>query len=216
MKTILTTVLLIFFTVVYVQAQNFNDNNEPQTLFSPGTKVTGWFIDFSSSLSQLNDVYSYMPGFAGGIEMNNNFKIGIATKSLTYSENSLKFGNIMDEPVYLNGGYGGLFLETSPWAGKVLHVTFPCTIGGGGAIYLSENKYDETNGDLLDLKEREKATSAFFAIEPGINLEVNVTGFMKLYSGFSYRWTRGLNLENTPRNAFNAGSFNCGIKLGKF
>ncbi len=39
---------------------------------------------------------------------------------------------------------------------------------------------------------------------------------MKFYAGYSYRWTIGLNLENTASTALNGSSFNFGVKLGKF
>lgn len=39
---------------------------------------------------------------------------------------------------------------------------------------------------------------------------------MKVYTGYSYRWLMGLNLENTSSTAFNGSSFNFGVKLGKF
>lgn len=216
MKTIFLSSIFIVLFSAFTFAQNEDFNNQPQTLFSPGSRVTGWFIDFSSSLSQFNDVETYMPGFAGGVEMNHNFRVGIATKSFTCSETYLKFGEILDEPVFLNGGYGGIFLEASPIAEKLIHVTFPCIIGGGGAVYLSEKKFSEQDDDESDFHRREKDTSPFFVIEPGVNLEMNLTGFMKIYSGYSYRWISGLNLENTPRKAFNASSFNFGIKFGKF
>ena len=39
--------------------------------------------------------------------------------------------------------------------------------------------------------------SPYWVVEPGANIEVNVTGFMRMYAGYSYRWMMGLNLENT-------------------
>lgn len=215
MKTIVTFLTLILFSAaVFAQEEPIND--QPQTIFSGGTKLTGWFIGFNHSYSRINGKYSYLPGFSGGIIMNRNFMIGFTGKSLTCYENYLRYDNLFDETVYLEGGYGGLYLEATPFYDKVVHVSFPVIIGGGGAAYISKEKYLDYEDDDWDFERIERSSSPLFVIEPGVKLEVNVTGFMKLYSGFSYRWTQGLRLEKTSRNALNGCNFSLGLKFGKF
>ncbi len=73
----------------------------------------------------------------------------------------------------------------------------------------------EVDGEI-DYSKKVLASSTFFVLEPGINLELNITGFMRAYSGASYRWTSGNNLKNTPENAFNGFNLNVGLRFGKF
>ncbi len=217
MKTILFTFIFILFMNAFAISQEEYHSEEPKTLFSSGSRVTGWFIDFHNSYSQLNGHYTYLPGFASGVVMNNNFRLGLVGKALSCHEKFLRFDNIFDEPVYLAGGYGGLYMEATPYANKVFHVSVPVIIGGGGAVYLSKERYPEIDEDgEMDYERKDLDSSPFFVIEPGVNVELNVTGFMKLYTGYSYRWINGLNLEHTARSAFNGSNFNLGIKFGKF
>jgi len=217
MKTIITTFLLILLTGFMGFAQNEKTGDEVQTLFGNGAKVTGWFIDFNNTFSQLNGQNSYMPGFAGGIIMNHNFKLWLIGKTLSYYDTKLQYDNIFEEPVNLVGGYGGLFMEASPIDRKVVHISIPLIFGGGNAEYLSKNTYPEFEDEgEIDYCHQQMSTSAYWVIEPGANIEVNVTGFMRLYAGYSYRWMMGLNLANTESNALNGSNFNFGIRFGKF
>lgn len=217
MKTIIATVLIMLFTGALALAQDEKTGSEVQTLFGNGAKVTGWFIDFNNSISELNGHNAYLPGFAGGIIMNRNFKIGLIGKSLSYYDTYLQYDNIFEEPVYLVGGHGGLFLEASPIDNKVVHISIPLVIGAGGAEYLSKGAYPEFVDDgELETCQQHLSSSPYWVVEPGANVEVNVSGFMRLYAGYSYRWTMGLNIANTTANALNGSNFNFGIRFGKF
>jgi hypothetical protein len=216
MKTIITTVLLTLLTCASGFAQTENYENEVQTLFSSGAKVTGWWVDLNNSYSKLNEQNAHMPGIAGGVIMNNNFKIGLIGKSLTCHETYLQYDDIFDEPVYLVGGHGALYFEASPIDNKALHISFPFIIGGGEAEYISKDLYPEFEDEgEIDYERKHMSSSPYWIAEPGVNVEVNVTGFMRLYAGYSYRWLMGLNLENTPHNALNGSNFNFGIRFGK-
>ena len=217
MKTIITTVLIILFTCVLGTAQDKKTGDEVQTLFGNSAKVTGWFIDFNNTFSQINGQNSYMPGFAGGIIMNRNFKLGLIGKSLSFNDTYLQYDNVLEEPVYLVGGHGGLFLEASPIDNKVVHISIPFIIGAGGADYLSKSSYPETDDDGdSDYCRESLSSSPYWVVEPGANIEINVTGFMRLYAGYSYRWMMGLDLANTSSSAFNGSNFNFGVRFGKF
>lgn len=221
MKTTFITAILFLATGFAGLAQDETYRDEPQTIFSTGSKVTGWFVEFSGSYTRLNGEYAYMPGLAGGIVMNRNLSIGLIGKSLSWYPACPKYDNILDEPVYLEGGYGGLYLVASPIDKKVLHITFPLVIGAGGAAYVSQEQYPEIDDfedmdDLYDYDHCTLSSSPYFIVEPGANVELTVTGFMKLYAGYSYRLMMGLNLENTSSTALNGSSFNFGVKFGKF
>jgi len=216
MKTIITTVLLILFTCALGYAQTENNENEVQSIFGGGAKVTGWFIDFGGSYSKLNGQTAHLPSFAGGVLMNNKFKIGLIGKTLSCHETYLQFDDIFDEPVYMVGGYGGLFFEASPIDNKLIHISFPLVAGAGGAEYQTVNTYPEIEDDgELDYCRSRVSYSSYWVVEPGANVEVNVTRFMRLYAGYSYRWMMGLELANTESNALNGHNFNFGVRFGK-
>jgi hypothetical protein len=216
MKTIITTVLLTLFICALGYAQTENNENEVQSIFGGGAKLTGWWVDFNNSYSQLNGQNAHLPGISGGVIMNHNFKIGFIGKSLTCHETYLKYDNIFDEPVYLVGGHGALYFEASPIDNKVVHISLPLIIGGGGAEYISQDMYPEIEDEgEIDYCRKHMSSSPYWIAEPGANIEINVTGFMRLYAGYSYRWMMGLNLANTESNALNGHNFNFGVRFGK-
>jgi hypothetical protein len=183
MKTIITTFLITLFTCALGYAQTENNEAQVQTIFGGGAKVTGWFIDFGTSYSKLNGQTAHLPSFAGGVLMNDKFKIGLIGKTLSCHETYLEFDDIFDEPVYLVGGYGGLFFEASPIDNKLIHISFPLIAGAGGAEYLTVNTYPEMEDDgELDYCRRSESFSPYWVVEPGANIEVNVARFMRIYA----------------------------------
>jgi hypothetical protein len=215
MKTFFSTLVCAVVLINMVIAQTY-EGDQPTALFSSGSKVTGWFVETQNASTHLNHHYANSPGFAAGLVMNNNFMVGVAGKSFGWYESNLKFNDILQEPCYLNGGYGGLYLDYAPDSHKVLHISIPVLIGGGGATYLSDEKYPEWDEDELDYSRKELSASPFFVFEPGANMVLNLTGFLKVYAGYSYRWINGLTLDNTNHNALNGSNFKLGIKIGKF
>jgi hypothetical protein len=218
MKTIIVTVLMAILFAGTANAQKENDySGEFQSFFMPYSQITGWFFELNSSASNLNSKYTRLPGIAGGVMMNNSMYVGLRAKSFSWHETYLDFNNVLSEECYLNGGYAGLYLESGIQANKLIHLTIPVTIGGGAASYMSKALYPEIEDEFeIDFSRKELSASPFLVFEPGINLEMNVTGFLKLAAGYSYRWLYGLRLENTRSNAFNAGSINVGLRLGRF
>jgi len=217
MKTLIFTSILTLMLSSFALAQDDYRNRETQSLLGGNSKITGWFISMDNSFSQLNDKNASLPGFSFGMVINRSFHLGLIGKSFSWHETYLKFNDVLSEPVYLNGGYGGLYLDANTNAGKILHISFPVIIAGGCASYMSVNKYAELDEDgQIDYSSQELASSPFFVVEPGINLEMNITGFMKAYTGLSYRWINGLDLENTSSRAFSGMNFNVGLRFGKF
>lgn len=142
---------------------------------------------------------------------------GVAARSFSWKESYLSVDDIMSEPCYLTGGYGGILLEYAPNVNKVVHVSFPVIVGAGGAVYISKKSYAEWEDEgEIDFSKKELSSSPYYVLEPGVIMEVNLTGFLKVSAGYSYRWLHGLCLENTNSNALNGSNCSVGFKIGKF
>ncbi|GHE54497.1 STN domain-containing protein [Roseivirga thermotolerans] len=83
------------------------------------------------------------------------------------------------------GGYGGLVFEYALFPHKPIHINIPLTIGAGGYEYSSR-----TTNPVANVESAE----AFFVFEPGLELEINVTSFMRINIGASYRDVSGAGL----------------------
>ena len=92
-----------------------------------------------------------------------------------------RFDADLDDQFMYVGGYGGLRLEYILLPNSPVHISLPVVIGAGGISYARSNH---------DFEFGFSATSqAFFVVEPGIELEMNVVKFMRVGFGVSYRFT---------------------------
>jgi hypothetical protein len=59
-------------------------------------------------------------------------------------------------------------------------------------------------------------TTAFFVVEPGLEVEVNITRFFKIGIGASYRLVRESDLSTVSDNDLSGFSGGLSLKFGKF
>lgn len=146
----------------------------------------------------------YYPSVRTGVGFNAN---ALLTKSF-YSET-------LQRDIRVEGGYGGLAIEYVLFPKSVIHLNLPLTLGAGGYNYV------ETEDPFAPL---DPANSrAFFMIELGAELEVNVASFLKVGAGFSYRSISGSDFlnRNSGQDVIKASALegvNYGIilKFGRF
>ena len=68
---------------------------------------------------------------------------------------------------------------------------------------MEQNKYELEN-------------DAFFIVEPGASLELNITKNVRLGVGASYRLVYGLELDDIKSDAFDDWALDFTLKVGKF
>ncbi len=127
-----------------------------------------------------------------------------------------KFDGIYSDPdqkAIVLGGYGGFLIEPILFSNKLFHVTFPVTTGAGWLGYHRdwEETYNrfERYDDVID-------EDMFWYIEPGIDLEVNITKNFRINLGVTRRFTQDLELINTSADDFDHFNYFLGIKVGRF
>jgi hypothetical protein len=152
-----------------------------------------------------------MMGIRGAWVINRSFGLGIDLNGLLPISKYDDVDPIGTSDAILLGGYGGLLLEPVVWSKKLVHVTFPISMGAGWLGYVEdwEDEYYYGGGDLLD-------DDVFWYIEPGINAEVNVTNYFRIDVGISKRFTQDLSLYNTPSDAFDKLNYSLTLKFGGF
>lgn len=125
------------------------------------------------------------------------------------------FNQELNKDIRIEGGYGGLTLEYTLFPQSVVHLNIPITIGAGGFTYVDAQ---DPVGAVSPA-----GSQAFFALEGGAELELNVTKFMKVGLGVSYRSVSGTSFlnQNNQQEIINASildNVNYGIvlKFGRF
>lgn len=201
---------LIFFSVLHsAQAQN----DGIQTLFGgQGIHSSGGYGGFNTAFSEIDGRNTVFFGGQGGWVINHSFVLGGGGYGFS---TALKYDEALDDRYQFEGGYGGLMLEFIINPTHVFHFNFPLLIGGGGVRYAPNNK------DYSSFSQEDDA--AFFVLQPGAEIQVNLLPFMRVALGARYRFTSNVSLRYADsgqaivNEAFLRGfSGNISFKFGKF
>lgn len=192
MKNLLWIICLMVVAVpTWAQEDYEEDDDNIKTIFSKEAKATG-FGAFDMTLTSMNDRFALLLGGHGGLIFNKKIMLGFGGYGIT---TPVKFDGIdPSEPLELSGGYGGLVTGYIWNPLEVFHVSIPLFIGIGGMNVDEAGFIFDPDNPFLD---RTIENSMFVVLEPGIQMEVNITKWFRMGMGLSYRFTEGLDL---PRN----------------
>lgn len=207
------TIVVLFFASNSLKAQD-EQKGEMQTLFGQEKITFGGYGASRITLSSFDNKDLWLVGGRGGVIINHCFVIGGGGYGIVNSPryNNFAIGGTTYPSAYLQGGYGGLLLEGIFWSRKLVHFSVPVLIGAGN-LFFTNQRYPDTDWDPNIL---ENANSAFFVIEPGIEVELNVVRFMRLAAGISYRFAPSAELPNIASNVFNSLNVSLLLKFGSF
>jgi len=178
------------------------EQDSTQTLIKSALKVSELWTPEVKINSIQGDIGTLI-GFYGGALFNRSFLLGISG------------GANLSHP-RVNYGYFGaigqyIYKPTNLWhfSGQLL------------LAYGSAKDYEDPKSGLLD-NFMNVSGAPFFLMEPGINLELNISRNVMLVAGVSYRWVTGMdeNSENVSithvtNEDLSSINFNIGVKFGK-
>ena len=200
-----------------------NTTYEIQTLAGrKGKTAHGGYFTLSSYYTLVDGKDAFMMGTRFGYLMNHSFFIGFGGSGFVSDIEFKKFTND-SLSAFFQGGYAGLYIEPVIASKSVVHVSIPILIGGGAVVYSNQGYseqvrddifYDNTythyhDWDVID-------SDVFFVVEPGLNIEFNITKFFRFGLEGKYRWVNSLQLEQTSANMLNNWSAGFSLKFGKF
>ncbi|UCG61136.1 MAG: hypothetical protein JSV52_12520 [Candidatus Zixiibacteriota bacterium] len=141
----------------------------------------GFYVGSSTKLTDLDGVFTPIPGARAGLIIDRTFMIGAAAYFML-DKNETDFV-VNDRAVEILLTYGGLQLMYAGNSDRLFHYEAGTLIGFGGLNYTDR-------GTDLNLTN----SSHIFVLEPEAALVLNVTDHVQVSSGLSYRWIVG-NLE---------------------
>ncbi len=229
---------LCMVTSIYAQ-----DTNETKTLFgkkewNPLKKVNylGLYVAPELHYGRLAGGFTPMGGISTMLQINKKWGIGgvVYTTFGGYTPTQLSSTKAYN----FDAGFGGLKLEYTVKPNSMIHVSFPLIIGAGMARINSAGR-KRGKWDLFGEKGMKgegvhsdwdrggrrdgMSDNLFFMIQPGINLEMNVLKYAKVFLGASYRITAGKSKATStnplliPTSSQISGFYmNAGIKVGLF
>ncbi len=169
MKRTLLLPVIFFLATSSVFAQQ-------ETLISDGIE-SGGFGGPVLKVTPIKGHTGVMLGGRGGWIINHTFILGGGFYGLVNKIDAATPGP-GGEP-YVNFGYGGVELEYIQEWDKLVHLSFGLLVGGGEVG--TQHMNGSNSGDM----------NSFFTMEPWVNGNLNLTSFMQVSLGVSYRWVSG-------------------------
>ena len=202
-------------------AQN-NDDAPMRTLLGGDKKLHhgGWGA-VTTHHTRLLDKDALLVGARGGWLIDHRVTIGFAGHGLVtpvgnpaYDAHLIDQGEVLRRKSSLHMGYGGLFIEPVIAYRSPVHISLPLIIGAGGAAY---SQHRRLPNDFDPFAENDPADAqAFFVVEPGIELEINVLPLLRVGVGASYRYTSDGDLPGTAKDALHGINAGFSVKVGRF
>jgi hypothetical protein len=197
------------------------EESEIKTIFGSNKVTHGGFGGASIAFTEFNGESGLLVGARGGWIINHSISLGIGGYGIT---NNIYYKNIVeDKRVNMSGGYGGMYIEFIVFPKQPVHVCFPILVGAGGMSYTIERKIAlDPNGDPIEFDPEEERDffhvddDAFFVVEPGMEIEMNVLRNFRIALGASYRYLGDLDLQNTKSDAMDGIAAGITFKFGKF
>jgi len=195
---------LIILAVVF---STFSYAQEIRTLISSDTLKT--FGGYGGPLLETTNIASdwgVLFGGKGGFIMNRKLAfggIGMAMVNSPVFTGNSSSGSI-DTPLQLSYASGGVFFEYVFNLEGPVHLSIPLNIMGGGITINEENTKNEIE------------SSGMFVIQPGLNLEFNVSKHFIPTVYVTYRQVLSSSLENFDNNDLSGISIGLLFKIGSF
>lgn len=199
-------------------AQKYLNTNDPQkdeikSLLKKGNEMNG-FGGVDLKLAELLGEKVLITGGYGGVVADRKYLLGVAVHGIA---TKVPFEGIVptrEDPKNLNlqGGYGGLLIGATIAPKEVIHLSFPIVIGAGALHVIDEDFFESNPSD----SEFTVENSLFFVMEPGAQLEFNITAYFRFGAGFSYRYATGTDLINVADDHISGVTALLSFRFGRF
>jgi hypothetical protein len=160
-------------------ARAADDDNNDQTLLGPRTHHGGYGGPEMKATTMVGDPAIFVGGQAGWI-IDRQLVLGGAGYGLASSHSPDAPLLRPEGPSRLQLGYGGFRVGWIVAPKQLVHFTASVLVGGGGVTVVTH--------DLAADRYGSHNSAAFFALEPAIDMEVNLARWLRLGVGASYRY----------------------------
>jgi len=182
------------------QVENKVKDNPPETILGgKDYTLTGYGAPYYR-FSKAGEKYGSFVGGRGGLIINENFVIGGGGMGLVYptKREDVSGNSYTGIRPYIGLGYGGGLIEYYFSPKRLIHFSAGVLVGGGSLTF-----HDRNNGDNNNSNNRnDMRNDNFFALEPEVNIFINVTRFFRVGLGASYRYVKGINSDEISDRDF--------------
>lgn len=212
---ILITSCLVVFSAA---AQKYVDTSDPdddeiKSLLNKGNDLNA-FGAADLKIGDFKGERGLLVGAYGGFIINRRFLFGVAGYGLVTGlefEGSVPNQSVL-KPLNLNGGYGGVLIGATIAPRELVHISMPIVLGAGSMEVTDRNFFINNPVD----SEFTIENSIFFVLEPGIEIEFNITKYFRLGTGATYRYVTGLDLANVTNDELSGVNALISFRFGRF
>ncbi|HNQ68627.1 MAG TPA: hypothetical protein PKN32_09620 [Bacteroidales bacterium] len=218
MKKTFILFAITFLAVIFAcNKLNAQEESNYETLLSRDDGFShGAYVGMDFGYTEVANRSSFLTGVTIAWVIDHTIELGIAGKG--FVTNPLPDLLLENNNYMYAGGYGGLHCAVNILGKKPINVSIPIILGAGEISYIRsqytgyyDNFYPESH-------------YLYFVVEPGIELQLNMTKFFRLSAGVSYRYTSDIYLLYSNIDAQPIASpsilrgLNAGIKIkfGRF
>jgi len=179
------------------------EHDSIQTLFKPGSTKVSEIWTPEMKINSIQGDIGTLIGFYGGAVFNRTFLLGISGGA-NLSHPSVNYG-------YFGAIGQYIYKQSNLWhfSGQLL------------LAYGSTKDYEDSKSGLFD-NFLNISGAGFFLMEPGANLELNLSNKLTLVTGISYRYVAGLDendenvsITHVTNKDLSGVNFNIGLKFTK-
>ena len=181
---------------------------QEETVFDSGNIEHGGYGAFVVGFTSVNNEFGALVGARGGWIINHTFVVGMGAYGIGNNVHSLVEGPLGER--FVNIGYGGLDLEFIVNSDAIVHWSFHTLLGGGSVGFRGGR--DDVRGFDMNNQEGDD----FFLVEPGINLDLNVTTWFRASGGVRYRYVSGVTTEASTNANLTGTTAVLTLRFGKF
>lgn len=174
----------------------------------------GGYGAFGSRMSTIHGERAFFLGGRGGWIINHRLVLGGAGYGLVNEIGRVTAPDGTER--HLGMGYGGPMLGLILASDRLIHLTLDVVVGAGGAAWERFDDDGDDWEDQLDDDDEDDYGSAFFVVEPSINLELNVAPFLRVSAGVGYRYVKGLDMPCVKEDDLRGRTFGVALKFGHF
>lgn len=159
--------------------------------------------------SKMGDSYSTLMGGRGGLIINDNVVIGACGMGLAHPRDRGDLSGKTYTGNYdrVDFAYGGGLLEYYFSPKSLFGFSAGATIGGGGLTFHSRKEAHDDD---------EYGSDVFFTAEPEVNFFINITKFCRIGAGLSYRFVRGIGVDEFDDKDFSGPTVGIIVAFGWF
>lgn len=207
MKT--TKIVLVLITMLAAQL-SFAQDSKIESLAGGGkTKIrVGGFGAPTIKFTTFDDQLGILMGGYAGVMLNSKLMLGAGAYALVNNIEAART-NAADPTLYWNMWYTGFVPEYTFKSNKLFHAAVSTLIGGGGVMKNERYKGFDEDSDNLDY-------SGFFVAEPQVNFEMNITSYLRVAIGGSYRFVSGSSTQGITDDKLSGPAAHFSIKAGRF